>query len=189
MGSSASAASLPMAAGSEASADYYVAAAARERERSRGASCSEYLSWRRQVNDLINLPAPVRGVPSSASWGLLPEAKKAPPAPSYSHAGAATARRAAPRSSSSLGDLWEYDLSARTGAAGSAYSCPGRMPGRGSMSSRSSMPGRGSSSGTCANSAESEFAFNAAQLQNEMDDLLGDLQLDVGGTTRGSRIQ
>ena len=53
--------------------------------------------------------------------------------------------------------------------------------------------GRVCSSGTCAGSAErsaeSEFAFNAAQLQNEMDDLLGDLQLDVGGSTRGSRIQ
>ena len=174
MSSSASAASIlaPHAAGSVSSASsasspprpssaergYYASSSRsverlqRERERSRGASCSEYLSWRRQVNDLISLPAPVRGVPSSASWGLLPEARHsratAPRTVGGGIAGRGTERRRQPP------------------ATAPGHACGGyaRSPYR-----------RQSASGGFVSSVESEFAQNAAELQSEVDDLLGDL--------------
>ena len=53
----------------------------------RASSCSEYLSWRRQVHELVPLPAPIRGVASSATWGLSSAPVAATPAAARSRLG------------------------------------------------------------------------------------------------------
>ena len=184
MGASASTASILAPPGgwwqasAPASEEYQrsMAASVRERERARGHSCSEYLSWRRQVNDLISLPPPVRGVPSSASWGLLPEvrwgeARRAPAA-----CGSESAADAPPPAAPSAGVGAACSRQPPATDPGRAFGSAGY--GYGVRPRRSSFGGR-CSEGGAASAVESEFAQHAAELQDEVDDLLSDLTVHL----------
>ena len=108
-------------------------------------SCSEYLHWRRQVHGLINLPAPVRGVASSASWGLTepPSVPSEPPS--------------------------RAPLTARQPAAARQHPVvPASAAGGGQGGLVESLYAQGVA-------AENEFAQASAQLQSEMEIMLDDL--------------
>ena len=114
----------------------------------RAGSCSEYLSWRRQVNGLLHLPAPVRGVASSATWGLAetPASARAP-------------RSAAPMRHVPSSGTWDTPGARVPRSAAPRYAGGARR--------RTTLD--------ATLESELEFAQGAELLQNEMEDLIGNL--------------